>query len=125
MVPVAAVVKEVVTPLQTDTEEGCVVMLITGPAVTVKLLELVAVFPATVTVIGPVVAPVGTEVVIEVAVLAVTTAVVPLNWSVLLAGVVLKFVPIMLTVVPTKPDVGVKEVIVGKVAAPTVKLVAD
>lgn len=50
-----------------------------APTVTVKLVALVAVFPPTVTVIFPVVAPAGTVVVIEVAVLAVTTAVVPLN----------------------------------------------
>ena len=50
-----------------------------APAVTVKLVALVAVFPPTVTVIFPVDAPAGTVVVIEVAVLAVTTAVVPLN----------------------------------------------
>ena len=83
-----------------------------GP--TVKLVTLVAVFPATVTLIVPVVAPEGTVVVMLVAVLAVTTAVVPLNLTVLLAGVVLKFVPGMLTVVPTAPLVGVKLEIVGK-----------
>lgn len=42
----------------------------------------------------------------------------------LLAGVVLKFVPAMVTVVPMRPEVGVKEVMVGKSATPTVKLVA-
>lgn len=47
--------------------------------VTVKSSVLVAVFPPTVTVIVPVVAPAGTVVVMLVVVLAVTTADVPLN----------------------------------------------
>jgi hypothetical protein len=92
--------------------------------VTVKLVELVAVFPPTVTVIVPVVAPVGTVVVIEVEELAVTTVVVPLNFRILLAGVVLKFVPVMVTVAPTGPLLGVKLDIVGSVEAVTLKLVA-
>ena len=50
-----------------------------GGAVTVKLVALVAVLPATVTVIAPVVAPVGTVTVMLVAVLTVTVAAVPLN----------------------------------------------
>ena len=86
--------------------------------VTVKMVELVAEFPPTVTLIVPVVAPVGTEVVIEVAVLAVTMEVVPLNWTVLLAGVVLKFVPVMVTVVPIGPVAGVNKIIVGKSTEP-------
>ena len=94
------------------------------PVVTVKFVALVAVLPATVTVILPVVAPAGTVVVIDVAVLAVTTAVVPLNLTVLLTGVVLKFVPFMVTVVPTAPLVGVKLDIVGNEGAVTMKLVA-
>jgi hypothetical protein len=71
------------------------------------------------------VAPAGTVVVIEVAVDAETVAAVPLKFTVLLAGVVLKFVPVMVTVVPTNPDAGVKLEIVGSVAPATVKLVAD
>ena len=50
-----------------------------GGTVTVKIVALVAVLPATVTVIAPVVAPVGTVTVMLVAVLAVTVAAVPLN----------------------------------------------
>jgi len=90
-------------------------------AVTVKLVALVAVLPAMVTVIVPVVAPAGTVVVILVTVLAVTIAVVPLNFTVLLAGVVLKFVPMIFTDVPTGPEVGVKDAMVGNTAAPIVK----
>jgi hypothetical protein len=88
---------------------------------TVKLVELVAVFPPTVTVNFPVVAPEGIVVVIVVDVLAVTVEVVPLNFTVLLAGVVLKFVPVMVTVVPTIPLTGLKLVMMGNVAAPMVK----
>jgi hypothetical protein len=73
----------------------------------------VAVFPPTVTVIFPVVAPVGTEVTIWVAVALVTFVVVPLNFTVLLIAVVLKLVPVIVTVAPTRPLAGVKLVIVG------------
>ena len=69
----------------------------------------------TVTVIVPVVAPTGTDVVMLVAVLAVTTAVVPLNFTMLLAGVKSKFVPVIVTEVPIGPLVGVKLVIVGAI----------
>ena len=84
-----------------------------GGKITVKLVELVPVFPTTVTVIVPVVAPAGTVAVILVVVLAVTTAVVPLNLTILLVGVVLKLEPVMVTVVPIEPEVGVKDVILG------------
>ena len=68
--------------------------------------KLKAVLQPTLIETGPVVAPVGTVVVMLVGVLAVTTAVTPLNFTVLLRGVVLKFVPAMVTVVPTDPLVG-------------------
>ena len=63
--------------------------------------------------ITPVVAPVGTDVVMLVAVLAETVAVVPLNFTVLFAGVALKLVPVIITEVPTAPLVGLKLVMVG------------
>ena len=66
-----------------------------------------------VTEIVPVVAPAGTVVVMLVAVEAVTVATVPLNLTILLACVVLKLVPVMVTVAPTCPLVGLKELIVG------------
>jgi hypothetical protein len=65
-------------------------------------------------VIVPVVAPVGTEVVMLVVVLAETEAVVLLNFTVLLAGVPLKFVPVRVTDVPTAPLTGLKFVIPGR-----------
>ena len=49
----------------------------------------------------------------EVAVAAVTVAFVAPNHTMLLAAVVLKLVPVIVTVLPTGPDAGVKEVIVG------------
>ena len=86
---------------------------------TAKLLELVAVPAAFVAVMGPVVAPVGTAAVIWLLVLVVELADVPLNFT---AVVPVKFVPVMITLIPTPPLVGVKPVMVGRNM--TVKLVA-
>ena len=58
---------------------------------------------------------------ILVVVLALTVAVVPLNFTVLLAGVASKLEPVIVTVDPTPPLVGVKLVIAGR--GITVKLV--
>lgn len=92
---------------------------------TVKSVVLVAVPPGVVTVIFPVVAPVGTVAVICVAEFTVNVAVTPLNLTeVVVKPVPLKFVPVITTVLPTGPKVGVNEVIVGRGAAFTVKLVA-
>jgi hypothetical protein len=75
------------------------------------LLSMVT--PLTVNEINPVVAPTGTRVVMLVAVEAVTFAVVPLNVTSLFSGVVLKLVPVMVTILPIAPDSGEKLVIVG------------
>ena len=83
---------------------------------TVKSIADVAVLLPTVTVIGPVVAPVGTVVTICEALEPVTTAAVPLNLTMLLAGVVLKYVPLMVTCAPGPACVGEKESIVGSVS---------
>ncbi len=80
----------------------------------VKLLVEVAVPLDVVTVIVPVVAPVGTVTVRLVAVAEDTVAVVPLNFTLLDDAVVEKFVPVIVTVFPASPAVGVKLVIVGK-----------
>lgn len=111
----------IVTALPTGPLNGVKLVMVGSTLVTVKFVALVAVLAPIVTVIFPVVEPEGTDVVILVAVLAVTVAVVPLNFTVLLAGVVLKFVPVMVTVLPISPLVGVKEVMVGNTLAPTVK----
>jgi len=89
--------------------------------VTVKFVALVAVPLGVVTVIGPVVAPVGTFVTICVAVFDVIVAVTPLNFTEVAP---VRFVPVMVTVVPTGPAVGVNEVIVGAAPPPwTIPLV--
>jgi hypothetical protein len=91
----------------------------TGAVVTVKSVRLVAVPPGVVTVIFPVVAPDGTVAVTEVAVLVVKVAVMPLNFT---AVTPVRFVPVIVTLVPTLPLVGVNDVIVGTPV--TVKLAA-
>src|SRR3989442_1705909 len=91
-----------------------------GEAVTVKLLALVAVPAEVVTRIGPVVAPLGTLAVIWVFEFTVKVAVVPLKVT---AVAPVKLVPLIVTVVPTGPLVGVKELIVGGDVV-TVKLLA-
>jgi len=97
---------------------------------TVKFAALVAVPPGVVTLILPVVAPVGTVAVICVAESTWNVvAVVALNFTELVVKlapltVPLKFVPVILTDVPTGPKVGVNEVIVGAGTGVTVKLVA-
>src|SRR2546425_11220678 len=81
-----------------------------GGTVTVKLLALVAVPPGVVTLIDPVVAPLGTLVVIWVSVTPLKAAAVPLKVT---AVAPLKWLPLIVTVVPTGPLVGLKELIVG------------
>ena len=88
--------------------------------VTVKLPVLVAVPPGVVTLIRPVIAPDGTTAVICVGELTVKlVALVFLNFTTVAP---VKFVPVMTTDVPTGPDVGTNDVIVGAAAGPvTVK----
>src|SRR6202007_2827523 len=81
-----------------------------GGLMTVKLPALVAVPPGVVTLIGPLVAPDGTVAVIVVAELTVKLALVPLNRT---AVAPVKLVPLMVTLVPTGPLVGVKLEMVG------------
>jgi hypothetical protein len=62
----------------------------------------------------PVLAPVGTEAFIDVALqLVIVVAVVPLNATVLVPCVDPKLVPVIVTDVPTAPDVGDKLVMLG------------
>src|SRR5437762_236371 len=86
---------------------------------TVKLAALLAVPPGVVTLIGPLVAPAGTVVVIAVAEFTVKLALVPLNST---AEAPVKLVPLIVTLVPTGPLPGVKLEIVGGLM--TVKLAA-
>src|SRR5437899_3363505 len=84
---------------------------------TVKLLALVAVPPGVVTLMGPVVAPLGTVAEIVVEEVTEKLALVPLKVT---AEAPVKFVPLIVTVNPTCPLVGVKLVMVGALAV-TVK----
>ncbi len=103
---------------RSDTLRKCV------SPVTVKFAELVAVPPGVVTVILPVVAPDGTVAVILVEEFTVKAADTLLN---LTAEVVkpepLKFVPLTVTEVPTGPELGENELIVGLDGVVTSKLV--
>src|SRR5207249_454392 len=81
-----------------------------GGVVTVKLLVLVAVPGVVLTLIGPLLAPLGTLVVIWVSVTPLKVAAVPLKVT---AVAPLKWLPLLVTEVPTGPLVGVKELIVG------------
>jgi hypothetical protein len=79
--------------------------------VTVKLVAEVPVPPAVVTEIGPVIAPAGTVADICVGVLTVKpTASTPLN---LHEVAPVKLVPVIVTGVPTTPEVGANESTVG------------
>ena len=71
------------------------------------------VLPPVLMLTGPVVPVAGAVTTSEVAVALVTAAAKPLNLHILLAAVVLKFVPVMVTVVPAAPDTGLMVVIDG------------
>jgi hypothetical protein len=88
--------------------------VITGVAagVTVKLTPLLAT-PPTVTTTFPVAAPVGTDVARLVALQLVTVAGVPLNVTVLVPCVDPKFVPVIVTAVPTGPELADRLVMIG------------
>lgn len=111
---------EIVTAVPTGPLEG-LNMLTTGGPSTVKLVELVAVPFGVVTPMAPVFAPLGTEVLIRLSEPAVNVAEVPLNFT-LVAPV--KPEPLIVTLDPTWPLVGEKEVMVGgKVTAKLNELV--
>ena len=86
--------------------------------ITIKFDDDVPVSPFTVTVIGPVVAPNGTVVIIFVLVELLTTASVPLKATELFSAVVSKFNPTIVTVVPTVPLGGEKLVVPTLVEPP-------
>jgi hypothetical protein len=85
----------------------------TDVVVTVKLDELVALPPGVVTVIGPLVAPLGTVALICVSELTAYVADVPLK---LTEVAPVRPVPVIVTESPVAPLVGVKEPIAGAVA---------
>jgi hypothetical protein len=89
---------------------------------TEKLTPLLAA-PPTVTTTFPVIAPVGTGTTMLVALQFVGDAIVPLKVTVLVVPcVVPKFVPVIVTDVPTTPDVGFRFVMLGPITAPLAAL---
>ena len=87
-------------------------LLITGVFNTVKLVPLLTT-PDTVTTTFPVVAPLGTGTTIETAFQLLGVVAVPLNVTVLVLCVDPKFVPAIVTELPTTPELGDKLVILG------------
>src|SRR5439155_2250367 len=85
-------------------------LAIVGGLTTVNELALVALPPAVATLSGPVVAPAGTVAWIAVAEVTVKVALTPLNVTEVAP---LNFVPLIVTLVPAGPLVGVKLAIVG------------
>jgi len=69
-----------------------------------------------VTTTGPLVAPAGTGTTMVLALQLVGVAAVPLNRTTLVPFVVPKFAPLMVTVVPTLPDVGDRLAMMGAFA---------
>ena len=90
-----------------------------GVGNTVKLVPLLGT-PVTVTTTLPVVAPFGTGATIDVALQPVGVAAVPLNVTVLVPCVDTKFVPVIVTDLPTAPEMGDKLLMFG--VGSTVKL---
>src|SRR5436189_4356064 len=105
-----------VVPLDTDAPAGlgptASTVTPSAGAVTVNGTALL-VRPPTVTTTFPVVAPVGTGTVMLVALQAVGVASVPLDAIVLVPFVAPKVAPVIVTAVPTGPDVGLSVVIDG------------
>src|SRR4029077_17848732 len=112
----------IVTEVPTGPEVG-LKLVIVGVGSTVNVIPLLAT-PFTVTTTGPVVAPLGTGTTIDVALQLVGVAGVPLNATVLVPWLAPKFVPVIVTDVPTGPEVGFKLVMVGVVTVNSTPLLA-
>jgi hypothetical protein len=100
-----------VTDVPTVPELG-VKLLRVGGITTVKFTPLLA-KPPTVTTTLPVVAPVGTGTAMLVALQLVGVATVPLKVTVLVSWVAPKLVPVIVTGVPTAPDMTLRLVMLG------------
>src|SRR5215831_10428173 len=105
---------DAVEPASTST--CCTSVIVAGVVVTVNVGPLLAV-PPTVTTTLPVVAPVGTGTTMPVADQLVGVAAVPLNVTVLVPFVDPKFVPVIVTAVPTGPLTGDKLLMIGSALA--------
>jgi hypothetical protein len=108
----------IVTGVPMVPEVGLRVLIVGAEAVTEKLTPLLA-RPPTVTTTLPVVAPAGTVTAMLVLLQVVAVAVVPLKVTVLLPCVAPKFVPAIVTGVPTVPEAGLRvaTIIIGAVGA--------
>jgi hypothetical protein len=106
----------IVTGLPANPDAGFRLVMLGAGAVTVKLTPLLAA-PPTVTTTFPVVAPAGTVTPILDALQLVAVAAVPLNFTVLVPCVAPKFAPLIVTGLPTKPDVGFRLVMLGATVA--------
>src|SRR5208337_3178729 len=102
----------IVTEVPTGPEVGFGLVMLGAGAVTVKFTPLLAT-PPTVTTTFPAVAPLGTATVMLVPLQLVGVPAVPLNFTVLVPCVAPKFVPVIVTAVPTAPDVGFRLVMLG------------
>jgi len=105
------------TEAPTNPEVGLRLVMLGGGNVTVKVTPLLAV-PPTVTTTLPLVAPTGTGTAMLVVLQLAGLAAVPLNVTVLVPWVAPKFVPVMVTELPTTPAVGFKLLIDGPVVPP-------
>jgi uncharacterized protein YjeT (DUF2065 family) len=102
----------IVTGVPTAPDVGFRLVRLGAGTVTVKLMPLLAI-PPTVTTTVPVVAAPGTGTMMLAALQLVGVAVIPLNVTVLAPCGVPKFVPAIVTAVPTAPDDGLRLVRVG------------
>lgn len=102
----------IVTAVPATPEVGFKLVMLGAGTVTVKFTPLLAT-PPTVTTTFPVVAPVGTVVAMLVALQLVAVAGVPLKVTVLVPWVAPKFAPVIVTAVPTTPEVGFKLAMAG------------
>src|ERR1019366_7217402 len=107
-------VPAIVTDVPTDPAAGARLVIPggAGGTVTVKFAPLLA-WPPTVTTTFPVAAPAGTLTTIPVALQLIGVAGVPLNVTVLVPWLAPKFVPAIVTDVPTDPAAGARLVIPG------------
>jgi hypothetical protein len=112
----------IVTAVPTGPDVGAKLLML-GGTVTVKTVPLLD-SPPTVTTTFPVVAKAGTATMTLVVPQLVTVAAVPLNVTVLVPWAAPKPVPVIVTAVPTGPDVGAKLLMLGG-TVPVIVYVAD
>jgi hypothetical protein len=102
----------IVTDVPTTPEVGFMLLMLGAGTGTVKLTPLLAA-PPTVTTTLPVVAPAGTGTAMLVALQLVGVAPIPLKVTLLVPWVAPKFAPVIVTGVPSTPDVGFRLVMLG------------